>query len=429
MVNTLTLAQGTNNPLSKKAKIELAVTDYNYPLASIYKKNLNQWVKVDDNSALLEISQKIFDLQENYGEDSIGIWQREDSFVGELIPSWAFARAIGSRNYFSGKGDAILDREILASLIYGQPLIGDFCRCNCALIWGGVASPTMIRDLEKAVKRGSKLIVIDEEPSVLARRADLFLPVKKGSQGALATALAHLFLLNDWYDYNFIIGHTIGFWEYSSYVNNFSLRSAAEATGLSLEKIIEAAELIYENAPQIAFHIGQELESQWNGMDNIRSILSLISLFGSLDIPGGNILDNDSQWIALSDKNKLDINDFRPSAALENNVFYDYRGQCNSKIAFDEILSGNNQALKALIINEADPIFDNFPDNNIKMAFANLELLVVRDCRLTDSGQMADYLFPSHGLRGNKDKEYDFWFDLAEKMGKKEQFLLYNARI
>src|SRR5262249_62341990 len=55
-----------------------------------------------------------------------------------------------------------------------------------------------------ALKRGMKLIVVDPRNAGLANKADVWLRLRPGTDGALALGLAHLMISNGWYDGDFL---------------------------------------------------------------------------------------------------------------------------------------------------------------------------------------------------------------------------------
>ncbi len=61
----------------------------------------------------------------------------------------------------------------------------------------------------RARDRGAKLIVQDPRVVPLARTADLFLPVRPGTDSALFGAVLHVLIERDWLDHDFIDAHTL----------------------------------------------------------------------------------------------------------------------------------------------------------------------------------------------------------------------------
>jgi anaerobic selenocysteine-containing dehydrogenase len=83
----------------------------------------------------------------------------------------------------------------------------DIANSGVLLLWGYNPTFTRITHATAAIaalKRGMRLIVIDPRHVGLAGKADLWLRVRPGTDGALALGLAHLMLERGWYDRDFI---------------------------------------------------------------------------------------------------------------------------------------------------------------------------------------------------------------------------------
>src|SRR5690349_20051328 len=83
----------------------------------------------------------------------------------------------------------------------------DIANSGCMILWGYNPSFTRITHataVVAALKRGMRLIVVDPRRVGLAGKADLWLRVRPGTDGALALGLAHLMIERGWYDRDFI---------------------------------------------------------------------------------------------------------------------------------------------------------------------------------------------------------------------------------
>ena len=65
-------------------------------------------------------------------------------------------------------------------------------------------------------RKGAKLIVIDPKATKLAKRADIHLQIRPGTDGALALGFIHLIIKEKLYDPEFVNNWTIGFHELSN---------------------------------------------------------------------------------------------------------------------------------------------------------------------------------------------------------------------
>jgi ferredoxin-nitrate reductase len=92
-----------------------------------------------------------------------------------------------------------------------------------------------------------KLVVVDPRPTPPARRADVHLQVKNGTNLALMNGLLHEIVANEWYDEEYVAAHTMGFKELKSTVEEHPPERVAEICEVEAEQIREAARIIGES--------------------------------------------------------------------------------------------------------------------------------------------------------------------------------------
>jgi anaerobic selenocysteine-containing dehydrogenase len=83
----------------------------------------------------------------------------------------------------------------------------DIAETGCLILWGYNPSFSRITHATAAVsglKRGMKLIVVDPRNVGLANKADVWLRVRPGTDGALALGLANIMIKRGWYDQEFV---------------------------------------------------------------------------------------------------------------------------------------------------------------------------------------------------------------------------------
>jgi anaerobic selenocysteine-containing dehydrogenase len=85
--------------------------------------------------------------------------------------------------------------------------MADIAHTGCLILWGYNPSMTRLTHATAAVAavaRGARLIVIDPRHVGLAGKADIWLRVRPGTDGALALGLANIMIERGWYDRDFI---------------------------------------------------------------------------------------------------------------------------------------------------------------------------------------------------------------------------------
>jgi ferredoxin-nitrate reductase len=95
--------------------------------------------------------------------------------------------------------------------------------------------------------RPPKLVVVDPRPTPPARKADVHLAVKNGTNMALMNGLLHEIVANEWYDEEYIAAHTLGFEELRSVVEGYPPEKVSEICEVPAGQIWEAARIIGES--------------------------------------------------------------------------------------------------------------------------------------------------------------------------------------
>jgi anaerobic selenocysteine-containing dehydrogenase len=83
----------------------------------------------------------------------------------------------------------------------------DLAHTGCLILWGYNPNHTRLSHatlILEALKRGTKLIVVDPRRAGFANRADVWLRVRPGSDGALALGIANVMIQRGWYDRDFL---------------------------------------------------------------------------------------------------------------------------------------------------------------------------------------------------------------------------------
>ncbi len=146
-----------------------------------------------------------------------------------------------------------------------------------------------------------KLVQIEPRFSVTASKADQWIPIQPGTDGALALGMAHWIIKEKKYDRTFIDRYTFGFEDWKDREGNthmgfktlvlkdYSPRQVSSITGLPEEMIIKIASEFSSYPPSIAL-TGRGLGMQTNGTYAQMAVDSLNALIGAIDHPGGLLL-------------------------------------------------------------------------------------------------------------------------------------------
>lgn len=141
--------------------------------------------------------------------------------------------------------------------------------------------PVAATQIKKALARGGKMVVADPRKIPLARMADLYLPIRVGSDVALLLGMAHVIVREGLIDRTFIDERTQDFEALEEHVKQFPPSWAAEITGVPAEDIEKAA-LMYGGAERAGIYYTLGITEHICGVDNVQSLCNLALMTGNL---------------------------------------------------------------------------------------------------------------------------------------------------
>ena len=143
--------------------------------------------------------------------------------------------------------------------------------------------------LRHAVKfRGAKLVVADPRRTDITDFATLHIRQKPGTDIALVNGLMYIILEKGWEDKAFIAERCESFDEFKATVMNYPPEKASEITGVPVEQLYQAAQIIAENKPTAviwAMGITQHI----SGVRNVMDLANFQMLLGYMGVPGGGV--------------------------------------------------------------------------------------------------------------------------------------------
>ena len=135
------------------------------------------------------------------------------------------------------------------------------------------------------MKRGTKAIVIDPRLTWLASRAELFLQIRPGTDGALALGMANYLVENDLYDREFVDLWCYGFEELAERARDYPLDEVAEITEIPAEEIAAAARRIGA-AERAILQWGVAIDQIKETIPTAQAVLALFEITGNIGKPG-----------------------------------------------------------------------------------------------------------------------------------------------
>jgi len=264
-----------------------------HPVRRIGPKGSGKWRQISWDEALDTIAEKILDYKESFGAESIvmgyGTGRENEAAI------YRFANLLGTPNVLTA-GHFCYGPRIATTIITcgSNPIVDYENQPKCIMVWGNnlvISNPDCYKGepFSQALDAGAKLIAVDPRRTRIAARADVWLPLRPGSDTALALGMLNVIISEGLYDRDFVDNHVHGWKPFVERVNEYPLSRVEQLTWVPEEKIREAAVLFATTKPA-AIQWGVAIEQQVNCADNNRSLLALMGITGNIDTRGGQVL-------------------------------------------------------------------------------------------------------------------------------------------
>src|SRR5215218_778205 len=175
----------------------------------------------------------------------------------------------------------------------------DFPHARLIVLWGVNPSASgihLVPFIQEAQKAGARLVVIDPRRTPLAKKADLYLAPRPGTDLALALAAIRWFFENGRADLAFLAEHATGAEELRRRAEPWTFERAAEVTGLAAEQIEGFVHLYAESSPAL-IRTGWGMERNRNGGSAVAAALALPAVAGKFGVRGGGYtMSNSGVW-------------------------------------------------------------------------------------------------------------------------------------
>lgn len=263
------------------------------PLRRIGPKGAGKFEAIGWDKALDEVASRMKSVSSEFGPEAILPY----SYAGHMglvhrNAGHAFFNRLGASrlNYTICSPSATAGYE--ASLGSGPSTeIQSASQSDYIIIWGSNTLTTNVHawpHFNRARKAGATLVVIDPYRNRTARRADVHLMIKPGTDAALALAMMQVLIDRDMIDRDFIARNTMGFEKLKVRAAAYTPARAADICGLSEEMIVQLAEG-YGRARAPYIRTGWGPARQLKGAMAMRTIALLPALVGAFNKPGGGV--------------------------------------------------------------------------------------------------------------------------------------------
>jgi len=426
------------------------------PMVKVGERGSGKWKSISWNEAISQVADNLQKIKNKYGAESL-IWFSEDHSFTHIQQD--FCRMYGTPNYHNHSNLCDVARKASFKLVMGneRPL-ADFEDTAYALVfgWNLLAATKWILlpgIWNRGRAKGAKMVYVDPFYNQTAAKADEWVPIRPGTDGAMALAIGHVLLKKNLIDKAYIDEWCVGFDEYAKYV--------ADKTPEWAEKI---SSVPAKNIERIATEMGETAKAGkpvcidvWSGPGHHTNatlggyaITVLPALLGMIDKPGTMIepfkIGNQHHSVDVDlpslKKPRVDGRGTKYIMGHGSGIYAETR----NAVVEGKYWNPDVTPPKAGVF-----VFQNFvmsvPNTKKNIEFMKkLEYVVVNDTHMSETAELADIVIPGSvylerydftgywvtwpvlGLRKpvvksviNGLTEVEFWMAVTKKMGLRDR--------
>lgn len=451
-----------------------------YPLKRVGKRGENKWKEISWEQAFDEIAEQLDKIRTEYGAEAVAT----SSGTGRT-DDWARARffnLFGSPNRI-GPGKVCFCNDVaIENAIYGS--MADLWVTTfspCIMIWGHNPSQAFKPEWQALVehkKQGAKIISVNSTYNETSAIADIHLPLRPGTDGAMALGMLHVIINEELYDKEFVESWCYGFDKLRERVQEYPPEKVADITGVAEETIIAASRMYATIKPAFQSYSLSTAQIGRNSTHAIQAKDYLRAITGNLDVEGGNPINPGSPPKIISDY-EMELNEKLLPEQRKKQMGADrYRLQswpgyelimenrkgpwrlppvatwacmAHDPTLYRAILTDEPYPVKAMIVSSSNPLVAAPNTKLVYEALKKVDALVVNDYWMTPTAMLADYVTPAASwlerpilntyfgsvdftitgeaimpavVEGKHDRkrDYEFWRGLGMRLGQAAQW-------
>ncbi|GAB4354096.1 MAG: formate dehydrogenase subunit alpha [Candidatus Abyssubacteria bacterium] len=368
--------------------------------------------ETDWDEALERVARELSRVRDEHGPDAVGVISSAKCTNEENYVIQKFARAVIGTNNVDHCARLCHASTVTAALAaFGSGAmsnsISDIEHADMLFVIGSNTTechPIIGRRIKRAARfRGAKLLVADPRITELGEMADVCLNHFPGTDVALLNGMMRVIVEAGLHDRKFIEERCEDFEPFLESLDRYTLEYVQEITGVSADKIRDAA-LLFGKAKRAIILYGMGITQHITGTDNVKAVANLLMLTGNMGRRG-------TGFSPLRGQNN--VQGACDMGALPN-VFPGYQAVANPEVkarfekawgaslrdapglTLTEMFeAAHHGQLKAMYITGENPTMSEPDATHAKMALAKLDFLVVQDLFLTGTAEYADVILPA----------------------------------
>ncbi|MFH1135994.1 MAG: molybdopterin-dependent oxidoreductase [Pseudomonadota bacterium] len=306
-------------------------------------------------------------------------------------------RGLGSQYHYSALAQELTGKFWGHGRVYGRQYLmtgPDEAETDLLLAigWNGWMShqiPQARRVLDRISRDPDKLlVVIDPRRSETARRADIHLRIRPGTDALLTRAMISIILEQGWENKDYLARECSGFESIKPWFAGFDARAAVKTAGLDYDQVREVCRLFATRKSSLHGDLGV-LMGRHSTITTYLEVI-LLAVCGRIGVRGGTIFTGYLMPIG----SHSDERDPRTWRTITTD-FPAIMGTFPPNVMPEEILGDSPQRLRAVICSGSNPLRSYADTTAYEKAFSELDLLVTLELAMTETAALSHYVLPA----------------------------------
>jgi formate dehydrogenase len=364
-----------------------------------------EWRRVGWDEALRGIGERVREIREKHGPDSIAMYVGTAAGFSVLHPIFAqgFMTGVGSKSMYSSATQDCANKFAVSREMYGFPFtlpFPDVRRTKCLVVvganpvvskWSFLQVPNPPQHLKEIEARGGKVWVVDPRRTETAKVAGEHVFIRPDTDVFFYLSFLHELVEQGGVDHARLGAHTRGFDRVAAIAKEWPAERTAEVTRIPPE-VLRRIVADYAQADGAALYCSTGVNMGSNGSLCywLQEVINAAS--GNLDRAGGTLVG----------KGVIDFPAFgKKTGTLLRRDPSRVGGLPSVNDAFaggllaDEILTEGPGQVRALFVTGGNPLITMPNAGKLRRALSQLDLLVTLDIYKNETGSLAHYVLPT----------------------------------
>lgn len=377
----------------------------------IKNKETGEFEKATWEEAISYTAKRFMEIKEKYGGDSLAGFACSRSANEDIYMVQKMVRTCFGTNNTDNCARVCHSATVaglartLGSGAMTNPIHDITHDVDCILLIGSnpeEAHPVVGMQIRRAVKDGTRLIVVDPREIGLAKQADIHIKLRPGTNVAFANGMMHVMIHEDLIDHDYIRDYAEGFDELKKLVEDYTPEKVGEICHIDPDLLIEAARM-YAKADKAPIIYCLGVTEHSTGTEGVMSMSNMAVLCGKIGRSGCGVnplrgqnnvqgaCDMGAMPTDYPGYQKVDNDEVRQKFEKAWGISLNPTPGLKATDVFPAAIEGR---IHGLYICGEDPVVSDPDTHHVIKALESLDFFCIQELFMTKTAEYADVILP-----------------------------------